>query len=260
MQNQPHQPVHVFILAAGKGARMRQSLPKPLTVVAGVPLIDRMIDAVRGAFGEHWSIVVGHGANAIRAHLGNDVTDVYQRTRKGTGHALKIALKGLPKSLPDYLVVIPGNFPLLTSTTLRELFQKSVDSGAPITVATAIAPGDFLPDNPFWFSSRVVRGLGGGIRRIVALKDADRDERAIHEVDTGCYVFNTRWVLERITKLHPVTPSREYRLSDLVGIAAIEGTRVAAHQMSNWREALSVNTQEDLRFVEEILLGKIVSY
>lgn len=238
---------------------MRADTLKPLTLVAGTPLIDRVVDPVRNAFPEAWSIVAPYKPSAILSHLAlldKKISCVQQRTAKGTGHALKSGLKSLSKATPGHIVVVPGDHPMMHAHTLRALYEKGKLSGAPITIATILAPGDFVADNPFWLYQRVVRDQGGSIRRIVALNDTDKEERAGREVNVGCYVFDTGWLLLNINKIHPDSTTKEYHLSDLIRVAAEGGDRIAGYTMSNWREGVGVDTPEDLRFVEDVILGK----
>ena len=68
-----------LILAAGKGTRMRSKLPKPLVPFKDKPIIDHLIFAFKDAGIDNVALVVGHGHEEIKKHLGNKVKYVYQK-------------------------------------------------------------------------------------------------------------------------------------------------------------------------------------
>src|SRR5512146_1129903 len=81
---------HIVVLAAGKGTRMKSALPKVLHPLAGRPLIEHVLRAVRPLGAASTVLVVGHGADEVKATLASTpgLEFVTQTPQLGTGHAL----------------------------------------------------------------------------------------------------------------------------------------------------------------------------
>jgi bifunctional UDP-N-acetylglucosamine pyrophosphorylase/glucosamine-1-phosphate N-acetyltransferase len=152
--------IHVVILAAGKGTRMKSALPKVLHRVAGLPMIDHVLRAAATLKPRTTTVVVGFGVEAMRALLARHVglTIVVQEPQLGTGHALLMAEPMLGKETGT-LVLLSGDVPLLMPQTLRTLVDRQTASGAAASVITAVV------DQPFGYG-RIVRS-GERIAKIV---------------------------------------------------------------------------------------------
>src|SRR5438309_2117845 len=88
------------ILAAGKGTRMREltnAIPKPMLKVQGVPILEHIIQGLRGAGINQVCIVTGFQAEAIEGffrdgkHLGVEIRYARQIVQDGTGRAPELA-------------------------------------------------------------------------------------------------------------------------------------------------------------------------
>ena len=112
--------LEVIVLAAGRGTRMRSSLPKVLHTLAGKPLINHVLDTARSIDAEKLHVVVGHGAEQVSmAIAANDVTSYIQSEQLGTGHA---TLAAAPHCQTDSTVlVLFGDVPLLSVSTLARV-------------------------------------------------------------------------------------------------------------------------------------------
>ena len=62
-----------ILLAAGEGTRMKSSLHKVLHPICGKAMIDYPLDLVRELGVERPVVVVGHGAESVREHIGDGV-------------------------------------------------------------------------------------------------------------------------------------------------------------------------------------------
>src|SRR5438067_13176498 len=81
-----------IILAAGHGKRMKSERAKVLHEVCGRPMIRYVVEAARGAGARSIIVVVGYGADQVRACLADD-SDVHfatQTRQLGTGDAVKV--------------------------------------------------------------------------------------------------------------------------------------------------------------------------
>src|SRR6476646_8489587 len=118
-------PLHVVILAAGQGTRMRSLLPKVLHPVAGKPMLGHVLDTARELSAKACHVVHGHGAEQVRewfdqAHPGDKtVRWVLQDDQKGTAHAVLQALPGIPDGAT--VLVLYGDVPLVRAETLKPL-------------------------------------------------------------------------------------------------------------------------------------------
>ena len=89
--------LHVVILAAGEGKRMRSARPKVLMPLAGKPMLGHVIEVARSLEPAAIHIVYGHGGDQVRAAFADpDLTWVHQAEQRGTGHAVKLAMPEIP--------------------------------------------------------------------------------------------------------------------------------------------------------------------
>jgi len=114
-------PLHVVILAAGEGKRMKSSLPKVLQRVAGRPMLAHVIATARELQPAGIHVVYGHGGDQVRAAFADqaDLAWAEQARQLGTGHAVQQAMPGVPDEAR--VLVMYGDAPLLTVATLRRL-------------------------------------------------------------------------------------------------------------------------------------------
>ena len=235
-----------IVLAAGKGERLRVAahtdLPKVLIPVLGRPMIAYLLDAVRGAGVDDITLVVGYQADKVRAALGEAYRYVLQERQLGSGHAVLYAKEALAGT-SEHILVLCGDSPLFTSETIRLLAEHHRQTGAAITLVSAV------PDNPSGYG-RILRAAGR-IRGIVEEKGAGDEVRAIREVNGGAYAFNAEWLWANIERMR-VNPAGELNLTDLVEIAVSDGERVQAISCDPF-EILGVNTPEQLAEVETLL-------
>ena len=167
-------PLHVIILAAGEGKRMKSAVPKVLQPIAGRPMLARVIDAARALDPAGIHVVHGHGGQAVREALAEqpDLQWAEQARQLGTGHAVQQAMPGVPDDAR--VLVLYGDVPLITAASLRRLLD------APGRLAVLAAE---LADPTGY--GRIVRDPEGRVAAIVEQKDADQDQRRIRLVNTG---------------------------------------------------------------------------
>lgn len=178
--------IGAVVMAAGQGTRMKSALPKVLHQIAGRPLVGWVLDALSGVRVTHSVVVVGHGADTVRAALPDGTKVALQREQHGTGHATQVGLRALDRSC-DTVIVLSGDTPLLERELLKRLVRSHTRSGRAATLVSAI-----LDDAARY--GRVVRE--GGTVRIVEARDASPAELAIQEINAGLYIFD-RAKLER---------------------------------------------------------------
>ena len=246
---------HLIILAAGKGTRMKSSTSKLLTPVKGVPLIARLLKNVE-SFSARPTLVVGHQAeNVIRA-TGALYHYIFQDKQMGTGHALSCALSSLEDVFADTILVVYGDHPLISASTLKQIEDTKHSSGAVAALGTIIVPhfeGVYFPLNHY---GRIIRDDEGSIVDIKEFKDANETERRILEVNPGFYCFDRKWLIRNISKLENSNAAGEFYLTDIIKIALMGGQKVATLELSSISsvgEALGINTPEELALVESFI-------
>jgi len=112
--------LEILILAAGKGTRMRSSLPKVLHTLAGKPLLGHVVDTAHALDAARICVVYGFGGEAVPQAMADDkLTFVLQAEQQGTGHAVKQALPQL--SDDSVTLVLYGDVPLTHTRTLQPL-------------------------------------------------------------------------------------------------------------------------------------------
>ena len=238
--------VHVVVLAAGKGTRMRSALPKALHGVNGRPMLSHVIATARSTKPASIIVVLGHKAETVRAAYVDDpsVQFVVQEPQLGTGHALLQALPRLEGAQGDVLLLY-GDVPLLSPTTVAALLTRHRADHAAATVLTAEI------DQPFGYG-RIVR-QDGAIVRIVEERDATPAERAIKEINAGIYALALEPLAESIAALAPQNAQGEYYLPDLIGIYRRRGLGVSTLTVRSADEIRGVNSRRELAEVTRLV-------
>lgn len=239
-----------IILAAGKGTRMKSSLPKVLHKICGRPLIAYAVDVVRLVGVEQPVVVIGHGADLVKSTLGESVQFVEQKEQLGTGHAVLTARSAVPAD-SDLVLVTSGDMPLFTAATLEKLVEAQKQNDGPCSMLTVVS------DDPRGFG-RVLRTEDGGVRAIVEEAQATEEQLAIRELNVGAYCFNAKWLWQALERV-PLSPKGEYYLTDVVGIAVSDGEHVAGIQVEDQEEAMGINTRIHLSQAEATMRKRILN-
>lgn len=204
-------PLHVVVLAAGEGKRMKSALPKVLQKIAGRPMLAHAIDAARALSPQGIHVVYGHGGEAVRAAFADqpDLQWAEQTQQLGTGHAVQQAMPGVPDDAR--VLVLYGDVPLITAHSLQRLLD------APGRLAVLAAD---LPDPTGY--GRIVRDPEGRVAAIVEQKDADEDQRRIRLVNTGVIAADSTALKRWLEHLGNDNAQGEYYLTDVFAAAADE--------------------------------------
>jgi bifunctional UDP-N-acetylglucosamine pyrophosphorylase/glucosamine-1-phosphate N-acetyltransferase len=228
------------VLAAGKGTRMKSSRPKVLHEVAGRPMLDWVLDALDASGCDETLVVVGHGADEVRAHCaGRDVVWIEQTEQRGTGHALAQVEPALSKTGEAVLLVVSGDVPLVTAETLGRLSAAAERTWGAMAVSRLARPG----------SLGRVRSRGGALERIVVAADASPEELAIDLVNAGLYALPAPEVFEFLRRVGSDNAKGEIYLTDALGDAAATGERLELVELADPGEAQGVNDRRELAWV-----------
>jgi bifunctional UDP-N-acetylglucosamine pyrophosphorylase/glucosamine-1-phosphate N-acetyltransferase len=239
--------VHVVVLAAGKGTRMKSVRPKVLHEAAGLPLLEHVLRAADSLHPSSLVVIVGHQADLIQRAFGKrpGLRFALQEPQLGTGHAL-LQAEPLLRGRRGTVVLLSGDVPLLRAATLRALVRRHEASAAAATVLTAIV------SSPRAYG-RVVRNADGAIVAIVEQKDASPAERAIREINSGIYAFDLAPLFDALRGIGSANAQGEYYLPDLVKIHRARGAKVETVIVEDSREILGVNSRKELSDVATIL-------
>jgi bifunctional UDP-N-acetylglucosamine pyrophosphorylase / glucosamine-1-phosphate N-acetyltransferase len=250
--------LHVVILAAGKGTRMKSLRPKVLHRLAGKPMIDYVLRAADGLSPKTTTLVVGHMNESLQQALADrgGLRFVRQEPQLGTGHALLQAAP-LLESEKGVVLLLSGDVPLLKRHTLTELLAKHEESGAAATVLTAILSEPYgygrivrLP------STRDARSGQGPISNIVEERDASPAERSIKEINAGVFAFSIGPLFGALRSLAAGNAQGEYYLTDLVSAFRRQNLGVETVTLDDPNEIRGINSRAELAEASKLVRQK----
>ena len=219
---------------------MKSETPKVLHPVCGKLMIEYVLDAAREAGVGKIVVIVGHKADMVRDALSHhdDVVFAEQVEQNGTGHAVMMAESEL-EGHEGSVLILAGDTPLLQGSSLKALLDDQAGQNAACVVGTADTENNEG-------LGRVVRDANGDFVAIVEHKDATEEQRAITEINTGCYAFDGPLLLSSLRELKPNNVQSEYYLTDCPRILMDEGHKVAASCSLTIQEAIGVNNRTQL--------------
>jgi len=245
---QSNKPLAAIILAAGKGTRMDSDLPKVVHEVAGKPMVQWVVDAVREAGADRVILVVGHCAEIVKDKV-RGCEYVLQEPQLGTGHAVLVC----KETLADFdgnILILGGDGPLLRASTVHDMVSLQEETSAAATLATSIIP------DPTGYG-RIVRDKNDKFEAIIEHKNATPDQIEIHEVYPSYAVFNSNNLWTSLDELKPNPLTDEYYLTEIPRMLKEHGEEVEVINAVDPEDILSINTPEQLQEVESILLARI---
>lgn len=234
--------VHVVVLAAGKGTRMKSAVPKVLHEVAGRPLIEHVLATAAVLSPRSLTVVIGHQGDEVRGALAahGHIDFVVQEPQLGTAHAL-LTTEPLLRDQSGTLVLLSGDVPALSADTLGTLVQVHTAAAAAATVVTARL------EHPHGYG-RIVRD-NGRIAQIVEEKDATPSIRAIQEINAGIYAFELAGLFDAVRSIGAANAQREYYLPDLVSIYRGQKRVVETVTVADASEIQGINSRAELAAV-----------
>ncbi|MEU5869486.1 MULTISPECIES: bifunctional UDP-N-acetylglucosamine diphosphorylase/glucosamine-1-phosphate N-acetyltransferase GlmU [unclassified Nonomuraea] len=246
-------PAAVIVLAAGEGTRMKSQTPKVLHELCGRALVDHMLAAARDLGPERLIVVIGHALEQVGGHLAAtspDARAVVQREQRGTGHAVRTVLEEVG-TIAGTILVTYGDVPLLRAQTLATLLDKHAADGNAVTVLTAQVP------DPTGYG-RIIRDPSGAVLEIVEEKDADDEQRAIKEMNSGIYAFDGLLLADAVKRVSTDNAQGEEYLTDVLGILRGDGHRVGACVAADHVEVEGVNDRVQLAFARKVLNRRLL--
>ena len=237
-----------IILAAGKGTRMKSKYPKVIHKVCGKEMVNHVISVSKKAGVNDIVAILGHESDVVKEKLPKDTMIAMQTEQLGTGHAVKMAKEYINDE--DTIVVLCGDTPLIKEDTLQRLFSYHLENGYHATVLTTKV------DNPTGYG-RIIRDNNEDLLKIVEQKDANEEEKAVKEINSGIYCFNGKSLREALDLIDNNNAQGEYYLTDTIYIMRDKGLKVGAYNGSTIEELMGVNSRVELSKAEEIMRKRI---
>jgi bifunctional UDP-N-acetylglucosamine pyrophosphorylase/glucosamine-1-phosphate N-acetyltransferase len=234
---------------------MKSALPKVLHNVLGRTILARVLEALDGLGLEHIHIVIGHGADDVKAYLENNPPKTpwsthLQEPQLGTGHAV---MQVVP-SLGDFkgtLLATVGDTPLLQGNTLAALLEQHHRDKATVTLLTTIV------DDPKMYG-RIIRDENGHVTCIVEDKDCSPEQKKIHEINPAIYCLAWPDVSSGLSGLSNNNNQKEYYLTDLVGWASKNKLKLSSSLTKDWREVAGINSRVELAEANRLMRDRAV--
>lgn len=279
-----------IILAAGKGKRMRSQTPKVLHEVCGVPMIFYVIDAVKKAGINKIIVVAGYKAQILKDKLKSEINPTRKKLTKwvnpvrnfalrnsktdisngvkviiqekllGTADAIKIVKKKI-RNLPQNILVIHGDIPLITSSTLKKLINKHISERNQLTLTTVRL------EDPAGYG-RIIRDKDNNIVKIVEdekipifrkrFSNGVNEYDDSNEINAGIYCFQTNALFQLLRKITPSKKCREFYLTDIIYWFSTKRLKINSINSKNTEEIIGVNTRKDLAYAEKIMRKNII--
>jgi len=237
--------LNIIILAAGQGTRMQSELPKVLHPLAGKPMLAHVLDSARALHPARIAVVVGFGAERVRAAFAQDadVHFAHQAEQLGTAHAVASALPLLDDAPPEAMsLILYGDVPLVQPATLHALL-RAADQDLALLTQTVADPSGY---------GRIVRDAQNRVVQIVEDKDASASERAISEINTGILAVSTARLKTWLARVGNHNAQGEYYLTDMIALAAGDGVPIHTVQPAYDWETLGVNSRAQQATLERI--------
>lgn len=240
------------ILAAGKGTRMKSKLPKVLHKVGGRPMLEHVLDAAETAGCRDNVVVIGHGAELVRTAVGGRARIALQEEQLGTGHAVLQAEKAL-QDFTGTVMILCGDTPLLEAKELKKFYEAHKASGAAATVMSAIM------EDPSGYG-RILRDARGDVAGIVEEKDADAEQKAVCEINTGNYCVEAPLLFEVLKTLGHDNAQGEYYLTDVLSKLRALGKKVGGMVTADSEMTMGVNSRRQLALAEAAMRRRILEH
>ena len=242
----------VAIMAAGKGTRMKDpSKVKVMYEILGKPMIHYVVDLAYNLKADHVIIIVGYQSEVVINYISKSHPNIeiaMQAEQLGTGHAV-MQTENLLKDFCGDVIVLSGDVPLLTITSMQQLIEHHFQTNAVATILTA----DF--DDPTGYG-RIIRNDDDSVKKIIEHKDATEEERQVKEINSGIYIFNKQKLFDGLKHITPHNVQKEYYLTDVFEYFWKHHWRVSALKAAYVDEIRGINTIEQLKEAENIQFAR----
>ena len=239
---------NAIILAAGKGTRMHQEIPKCACKVLGKPMINHLVDTLKELSFDNITIVVGYQKEVIIDLLKDEKVEfVVQEEQLGTGHACKMAYDKL-KDFDGDTLILAGDMPLVGTNNINLIMNYHNENNYAMTILSA------LFENPFSYG-RIIRDNNNNVTDIIEEKEATDAQKLIKEINTGLYVVDNKILFETLKLINNNNNKGEYYLTDIVNIIS-KNNPVGAYCAEYDYRLMGINDVKTLELVESLAKQK----
>jgi len=244
--------IETFILAAGKGTRMKSdNLPKVMHNIAGYPMIGWIIELCKTVSSSQ-NLVVGHMKDSVIEFAKKSYKNISfstQEFQNGTGGAVKTAFENC-SSESTHILIIAGDTPLIKKETLDNLISSFKYNNADLALVSTTLndPGHY---------GRIKRRDDGTVLKIVEYIDASDEERAICEINSGIYFISKQLLQSTLSKLDNNNKKGEYYLTDIIEIANNDGKKVIGYVEHDTLSISGINNKKELADADKVMQTKI---
>jgi len=229
-----------IVLAAGKGTRMKSSMPKVLHRLAGKTLLGHVLDTVGTLNPASITVVIGHGSDQVKDTITQSVNWAMQTEQLGTGHAVQQALEGIEDD--DTVLITYGDVPLTRSETFKALLD--------VTSKNQLGLLSLILDDPMGYGR--IKRENGAVTGVVEQKDASDEELKINEINAGVLAINGGALRTYLGQIDNNNAQGEYYLTDVFELAVKAGQTIqTVHPADEW-EAEGINSREQLAELERV--------
>jgi len=242
----------VLILAAGKGKRMKSEIPKVLHQISGQPILHYVLSSALKLCPKNVFAVADNKKESVSGYIKENfprVKVIVQEKQQGTAHAV-LTVKKQKEDFGKYILILPGDSPLIRMGTLEELIENKIGSGSAACLVTSLVP------DPRGYG-RIIKNKGGSIVKIVEDADATAEEKKISEINSSIYCFDTAVLFNNIEKIKTDNIQKEYYLTDVIELLIRNGKKVSCLIATDYREVMGINDRIQLSAAEDVMRKRI---
>lgn len=245
----------IAILAAGKGTRMRSSLPKVLHRLSGLTLVENVLASTALVNPTRKIAIVGYEAEQVKTALAEvpDIEFVEQIEQLGTGHAVQQVIPAL-EGFEGNLLVLNGDVPLLTPKTIENMLKTHCDNGNAATILTA------QMDDPTGYG-RVFCDDDLTVEEIIEHRDCTDAQRENNRTNAGIYCFSWAALMTILPHLKADNDQGEYYLTDVIKalspVMAMDVSPAEVAGINNRKQLSEAESVMQKRIKDELLLSGV---
>lgn len=228
---------------------MKSKLYKVLHPVCGKPMVGHVLDVLDAIRADRKVVIVGHGAEAVKAYVGDRAEFALQAEQLGTGHAVLMA-KPMLENEDGITVVICGDTPLIRPSSLEAMIRLHREQGAAATLMSATL------SDPRGYG-RVIRDAQDEVVAIVEQKDCTPEQDAVKEINAGTYVFDNRKLFAALAQVNKNNAQGEYYFTDVIAILRAQQEKMLAYCTDDESEWIGVNDRIALAEAEAFMRRRI---